>query len=529
MFKREKRIIGATGINLAFNFLGKGLNYFALSILVAYFFGASWKTDSYVMGGIIPFWIMTVILCGFNSCLIPVFIYYKNKVSDENAQQMLAAFCVVSILGLSIIVVLGIISASFLIPIYSPGFDSAGHKLAVSISRWIFLSLIFNFLANFISSIFYSYHKYIIPAIGNVALPLMIIINLVIFSKRIGIFSLITGLFCGQLLQISWMLVHIKKIYHFGKLKWDFKHPGIKKTLNLFIPIAIGASIYPLFIIITRILASTLGEGMVAIFEFATKIVLGIMLTISTAICISILPTLSEIELIKERNMEELNRVISLGISILSFFLVPIAFMLIALKTPIVRLLLERGAFHFGDSIITAQVLQFLAIIMLIEPFIAVFTQVMFALKDTRRLLISTSIGVFVNILSALVLVKPLGIKGLALSFPIGIFVQVIVLFFITKSKLKYNDEKSIIIPYAKVFSSAGIMVLLIKFSSPLIRNIYFFDNTKLNLLFSTGISVLIGGIIYIFCLYLLKFPELKLIWSIIREKVKGGNHRKIA
>ena len=37
MFVKNRRILGAAAVNLISNFLGKGMNYFALSILVAYF------------------------------------------------------------------------------------------------------------------------------------------------------------------------------------------------------------------------------------------------------------------------------------------------------------------------------------------------------------------------------------------------------------------------------------------------------------------------------------------------------------
>ena len=529
MFKSDRRILGAAGINLTFQFLGKGLNYFALSILVAFFFGASWITDSYVMGGIIPFWTMTVILYGFNSCLIPVFIYYKKKYGNKNAQTMAVSFYTIALIGLSFIILAGMSSASSLIPIYSPGFNADGIKLAVSIAHWIFFSLIFNFTANFLSSIYYSYHKYLIPAVGNLILPLMIIINMILLNESIGIFSLVSGLISGQILQILWLLIKIKKVYSLDRLKWDFNHPGIRKVLNLFIPIAISGSIYPLFIIITRMLASTLGEGSIANLDFATKIVLGIMLTVSSAISVSILPTLSELEVLKEKNKEELNRAISTGVSILSFILVPIAFILILFRLPIVRLLLERGAFHFEDSLITAQVLSFLAILMLLEPINIVFIQVMFALKDTVRLIIATSSGFFINVLSAIILVNPLGIKGLALSFPLGVFVQMVILYFIIKSKLKYDDEKNIIIPYLKVFLAASIMIGVIAISNSAIGNMAPSVDAKLALFMNTGISILIGGIAYICCLYLLGFRELRLFWSVVKEKTRGKNNLNIA
>ena len=519
--KSGQRILKATAINLTFSLTGKGLNYFALSILVAHFFGATWKTDSYVMGGIIPFWIMTVILFGFNSCFIPVFIYYKNKFGDENARQLAASFGFVSLVGLSLLIILGIGSASLLIPFYSPGLDQAATALAVSMARWIFFSLFFYFLGALLSSIFYSYHRYEVPAIGSILLPLAIIINIVLLNKRIGIYSLVSGLICGQVCQVLWMFSHVRDKTAFFRRKWDFRHPGIKKIFKLFGPIAVSCSVYPLYLIITRMLASTLGEGNIANLDFATKIVLGITMTVTSAIAISILPTLSEIELLEERRTEELNRAISLGVSVLSFVLVPIGFVLIALRIPIVRLLLERGAYLYDDSLVTSQALQFLAITALIEPFNTVLMQVMFALKDTSRILLASISGFVVNLVSAVVLVKSLKIAGLALSVPLGLFVQMLILFYIVKAKVKSLEAKTIFLSYGKVFFSAAVMALIVKIGFSWFEKIIPLNKSQNFLFLSTGLLVLIGGVIYILCLFLMKFKELRTIWQILIGKIR--------
>jgi putative peptidoglycan lipid II flippase len=522
MFKSDRRILKASGINLVFNLFGKALNYFALSILVAYFFGASWKTDAYVMGGIIPFWIMTVILYGFNSCFIPVFIHYKNTEGEESAQRMVSAFAVASITGLSLFVLIGIVTSSRLLPLYTPGFDSQGLRLAVSLSKWIFFSLLFSFIAALLSNISYSYHKYLVPAVSSVILPLAIITNILVLHKRIGIFSLISGLISGAILQILWMFGYLRKIQKLSLRKGNLKHPGLKKIFYLFIPIAIGGMIYPLYLIITRMLASTLGEGAIANLDFAQKIVLGITLPMSAAISISILPTLSEIELISEKHREELNRVISLGVNILSFFLIPIGLILITLRLPIVQLLLERGAFHYKDSLMTAQILKFLGLVALIEPLNAIFLQIMYALKDTPRLLIATSSGLAINILAAVVLIKPMGIQGIALSVPLGQLTQVLLLFFIVKAKLKYRDIHKLMIPYLKIGLSAAVMVGLTHLSLFLLKKISFFSIGGWQGLMAMVISIFIGGLSYLGCLLLLQFQEFKWIGTLLREKLAG-------
>ena len=145
----------------------------------------------------------------------------------------------------------------------------------------------------------------------------------------------------------------------------------------------------------------------------------------------------------------------------------------------------------------------------------------MYALKDTKKLLFTTTLGVTINVSSALILVKPLGVLGLALSFPIGVFVQVLALFFIIKVKIQYNDAKTILLSYGKVLAAAACMAFTTKVILDLMLNSHMAEISKMNLAFSLAGALSLGAAVYLICLKLFKFREIGFVWNMIKGKYR--------
>jgi len=128
--------------------------------------------------------------------------------------------------------------------------------------------------------------------------------------------------------------------------------------------------------------------------------------------------------------------------------------------------------------------------------------------------LIASLSGIFVNILAAVVLVKPLQIGGLALSVPLGLIVQAIILFIIIRAKLKYREGRTLLASYGKILFSGGVMALVIRLSLPLAGRIFPADASHYGLFPATGFLTVLGVLVYIACLFLVRFQELRTIWQ---------------
>jgi putative peptidoglycan lipid II flippase len=75
----------------------------------------------------------------------------------------------------------------------------------------------------------------------------------------------------------------------------DWRHPGLRRILRLYMPVVLGLLVSQLGIVIDRNLASRTGEQSIAWMRYATTLVQFPLGLVSVAVSLAILPTLSRL------------------------------------------------------------------------------------------------------------------------------------------------------------------------------------------------------------------------------------------
>jgi putative peptidoglycan lipid II flippase len=107
-------------------------------------------------------------------------------------------------------------------------------------------------------------------------------------------------------------------------------------------------------------------------------------------------------------------------IRMVGFVIIPSSVALIVLAFPLVRGLLERGAFDHEASVMTAQALMCYAVGLWSYSVSKVLTGAFYALRETRTPVVLAAEAVGVNLLLSLALMWPLKVSGLALAAAIS-------------------------------------------------------------------------------------------------------------
>ena len=109
------------------------------------------------------------------------------------------------------------------------------------------------------------------------------------------------------------------------------------------------------------------------------------------------------------------------------------------LAEPIVRILFQRGAFDAESTNMTYNnALRLYSLGLAAMGVRDVITRVFYSLSDTKTPMINASIALVMNIVMNLILIKPLGYKGLAISTSIASIVTVMLLFRSLKKRTGY-------------------------------------------------------------------------------------------
>ena len=157
---------------------------------------------------------------------------------------------------------------------------------------------------------------------------------------------------------------------------------------------------------------------------------------------------------------------------------------------------------------LTASALRFFSLGMIAYGINEILNKCFYSMKNAKVPMIASFVGIAVSIILSSLSVKVwnIGVKGLAFSSSVSVWIVAIILLLFIQKKNKFLNL-SLLVHILKVFVSAAIMALFIVVVKSFVGDF----NVFIRLL----ITVAGGAIVYAICLLLLRVKE---IWEVIRR-----------
>ncbi len=311
--------------------------------------------------------------------------------------------------------------------------------------------------------------------------------------------------------------------FQYRKTKKSFKIIKVKsnpdiltKILKISIPISLGATVGTIMSLIDSILVpqkllqagfnKTQSTILYAQLTGKASVIVNIPLTLSIALCTSLIPIIAESYVLKRR--EEIKSKVNLSIKMSAVIAIPCMFGLFFMAEPIMRFILP-GRSEGGN------ILKYLSLSI---PFIIITqttTSILQSVGSYIIPIINLLIGCIFKIILTIVLVpiSYINIYGAVIA-SVSAYVIVAILNVIAMKKklgLKLNPYDNFVKPsYASIFMIIGV---LLSYS-------YLFKNTSSNGV-SCLLSILLGVIIYIMGIIILKIFNIKNDRKIIKRAKK--------
>ena len=327
------------------------------------------------------------------------------------------------------------------------------------------------------------------------------------------------GVLVGGVIQFLFQVPFLYKRKITFRFNFDFQHPAIKRIGLLMIPGLVGSAVYQINNFIDMIFASFLPSGSVSYLFFADRLMefpLGIF---AVAIGMASLPSLSG--LASQGKIEELKETLSFTFRLVSFISVPAMVGLIALRTPIINLLFQRGLFDYSATEKTAFALLFYSVGLWAIAGSRTIVPAFYSLQDTwTPLKIALAcLGTNVILNTIFIFFTPLMHGGLALATSLSSMLNLVLLFWRLGPKLGGLDIRKNIRSLLRIFLCSLPMGL----AAYLICSIGNWSSAgnageKVLILF-TGIVIGLG--IYSACSYWMKNDEMLFLLNIVRRKMK--------
>jgi putative peptidoglycan lipid II flippase len=446
MSENHKITKAATTIGMG-TFLSR-ITGFLRDMAVAYFFGAGVTTDSFFVAFRIPnLWRRLVAEGALTISFIPVYTEYLTQRTGRESQEVAHIAFTIAGVVLFVLTGLGILFSPILIKMFAFAWPSTSEKfqVAVTLNQIMFPYLFFVGLFGLSMGILNSFRHFFAPAFATVFLNLSIIVSVFLFYDTFQkpVMALAIGVLSGGMLQFFFQIPFLIKKKIGFRFNFNFQHPAIRQIGLLMIPGLIGTAVYQLNVLIDTMFATALPDGSVSYLYYADRLMefpLGIFVI---AIGTAALPSFSI--LVSQGNIEEFKKTVSFAFRLGSFICIPAMVGLIALKTPIFNLLLQRGRFDYFATEMTARALLCYSVGLWAIGGVRVIAPAFYSLQDTRTPLKIGLICLGVNVIFNTILIHPLKHAGLALATSLSAMLNLFLLYQKLNHKLGGLDiEKNV-------------------------------------------------------------------------------------
>jgi putative peptidoglycan lipid II flippase len=515
----NKSVENAAGVIGVATFSSRILG-FIRDMVLARLFGATPAADAFFIAFRIPSLLRELFAEGsMSSAFIPVYTEYRTTRSKQEAWELASAVFTTLLTIVTLVTMLGIVAAPWLVQLLAPGFQDNPDKLALTtlLAQVMFPYLLFISLAALAMGILNSVRAFAAPAFSPLFLNIFIIIGAAWLAPYLEepIIGVAIGVVAGGAAQFAMQLPSLKLRGLLFGFRFEPGHPGLRRIGALMVPTLLGLSVTQINLTVSTVLASFFAGGPTYLF-YGMRLIQFPLGIFGVALATAILPTLSSQA--ARGALDELRTTLGFGLRMILFIIVPAMAGLILLRIPIVHLFFEHGTFTAQDTAETALAVLCYAVGLWAFGGVRIIVSAFYSMQDTKTPAISAAIALAANILFSLVLMSVLGAAGLALATALASMVNGVILVAVLNRRLGGVDWRAVGRSSLRVLAACVPLIIACWWVAE--AEIWTHPAewvTKSVMLFaSVGLSV--GG--YLGVHVLLRSEELGVVWGMVRRKL---------
>ncbi|MDR1603846.1 MAG: murein biosynthesis integral membrane protein MurJ [Gracilibacteraceae bacterium] len=513
-----QKIMRAAGFLMGANLLSRLLGFVRES-LMAGLFGQTAATDAYNTAFILPDLVYWLLVGGIlSAAFIPVLSGFIAAGREEEGWIVVSSVVNMVFILLCLLVIAAIFAVPAFVAWQAPGFTPENQALTVVLCRILLLQPVVLAFSGITMGVLNSYKIFWPSAAGTVLYNVCVIGCGALGAdpeRPESISGFAFGVVLGALVNFLVQIPFLRRVglrYH-PLIAW--RHPGVRRILALALPMIVMYALNQLQVVVNTNLASALPPGSVSAIWYSYRLFQLPVGIFALAIGVAVLPTLSEQA--AQRRRREFVHTLSEAIRAIAFLTIPISVFFIVLRTPLIRLLFEHGAFGPDDTATTAIPLLFFALGISAQAVLQILPRGFYALQNTWIPVLLGTVAMALTVALMFLLIGPLRHGGLALATSIGVVVQDILLFFVLRRKTGGLDGWRILGALARTTLISLVMGAAVWQWSSLAG--VWWGAGKLAACAILGTSGLIGLFVFIVFAELLRMPELRSAWQLFGRR----------
>jgi putative peptidoglycan lipid II flippase len=411
----------------------------------AHFFGNTDVADAYRAAFRIPNFLQNLFGEGvLSASFIPVYSRLLAEKKEEEANQVAGAIASLLVLVTSVLVLLGVLAAPWLIDAIAPGFHGEKRELTVHLVRIFFpgagLLVMSAWCLGILNSHRHFFISYAVGALFNAA----IIVTLLAFGHsykdalpQLAVYAA-WGAVVGSGLQVAFQLPVVLRLARGLRLSAQWSSESSRTIVRNFVPVFISRGVVQITAYIDSFIASFLPTGAVAALAYAQSLYMLPVSLFGMSVSAAELPAMSSAIGSDEEIAAQLRARLTSAMRQIAFFVIPSVIAFLALGDVIVGAIYQTGKFTRTDTIFVWTVLAGSSVGLLASTLGRLYSSTFYALRDTktplRFAIVRVTLTTVLGYLAAIPLPHALhidprwGVAGLTASAGVAGWVEFILL-----------------------------------------------------------------------------------------------------
>lgn len=515
ILNKQRSIVSSTLILAVTIVLSRIFGFARYRILAGYF--TKEQLDIFFASFRLPDLVFEILITGaLTSAFIPIFIKYQHdKKALSHTMSSIINLITLSMYALIAILVL---SADYIIPLITPGFDSTKLAAVIFYSRVLLIGqLPLLVIGNILTGIGQATKTFVISSLAPIAYNIVIILFTIFLAKPLFLLGPFIGVVAGAGIMVLIQLPLLTQTNFVYRPVLEFTS-SMKEFFKVMVPRVITVLAAQIDATIDLSLASLLGSGSYTIFYLAQHLQLLPVSIIGIAFGQASLPYLSE--LLKENETQKFKRIITQSIVSIFYLTIPIASFLIIARTPIVRFFFGGEKFDWEATVMTANTLTYFALAIPLHSLYYFITRCYYAFLDSKTPFIVGVICIVINTALSLLFISyyHLPVWSLALSFSIAITINVIILIVILSRRIVSLDYLLLIIETVKIVFATFITSFFVYYQMKILDGLILNTTRTINVIFLLVIAGITYLVLYSFLTWILDIKEVGGIRNILSK-----------
>lgn len=517
----NQRIAKAAGTVMA-AFILSNLVGVIRGVVITHAFGTSANLDSFNAANRIVEMLFNLVAGGaLGSAFIPTFTGFLTRKDSSGAWRLASGVINLLFLVLVVISALAWLFAPAIVRdglyLLVPGSDPVQEALTVQLLRIMLPSVVIFGMSGLVMGMLNAHQVFFIPAIAPAMYSLGMILGVWLLPDTWGIQRLAYGVVAGALAHL---LVQLPALYRLPARTYSFlldlRNKAVREVFRLMGPRLLGVAVVQLNFIVNTIIALGQPEGSVTAITLAFSLMLMPQMAVAQSAAIASLPTFSA--QVAQGKLDEMRHSLASTLRVVLLLAIPASAGLILLRTPIVSLLYQRGAFTSRSTELVAWALLWYSAGLVGHALVEILSRAFYALHDTRTPVIVGVGAMGLNIGFSLAFSAwfaslgwmPHG--GLALANSVATALESAILIILMRKRLKGLEGRFI-------WQGVGISLLATSLMSGAVLGwMAIFDGGSRLVALSGALGL--GLAVYFGVVWLMKMPELKSILTALLRRV---------